>query len=123
MSDLYDPNARFDPTNKIHDTAIIYENVQMGKNNTIGAYCVIGSNGEIRGQQEFEGAVIIGSGNVISELVTIQRPASADKSTMIGDNNIIMAHTHIGHDAQIGSGCELSTGTIVGGYSIVEDGA
>jgi UDP-N-acetylglucosamine acyltransferase len=121
MSDIYNPNDRFDPSNIIHDTAIIYDNVKIGKNNIIGAYCVIGSNGEIRGQQEFDGCVEIGSGNVISELVTIQRPASANKITKIGDNNIIMAHTHIGHDAQIGSGCELSTGTIVGGYSIVED--
>lgn len=120
---IYNQAFDFDESNQIHPTAIIYPNVRMGQNNIIGAYCVIGSNGEIRGMQEFEGSVEIGSGNTISELVTIQRPASADKKTIIGNDNIIMAHTHIGHDAVIGNNCELSTGTIVGGYCRIEDGA
>ena len=43
--------------NKIHKTAIIYPNVRMGKGNIIGAYCVIGSNGEMRNvnQEDFKG--------------------------------------------------------------------
>lgn len=117
---LYDPHDRFDDSNVIHHTAIIHDNVEIGKNNIIGAYCVIGSNGEIRGATKFEGKVKIGDGNVISELVTIQRPEKP-QTTEIGNNNIIMAHTHIGHDAKIGSNCELSTGTIVGGYAVIED--
>ncbi len=118
---IYEQSFDFDESNQIHPTAIIYPNVTMGHNNIIGAYCVIGSNGEIRGMQEFEGSVSIGSGNTISELVTIQRPAMAGKQTVIGDKNIIMAHTHIGHDAVIGDNCELSTGAIVGGYCRIEN--
>jgi acetyltransferase-like isoleucine patch superfamily enzyme len=34
-----------------------------------------------------------------------------------------MAHSHIGHDAEIGSYCEISTGSIIGGYAKIEDGA
>jgi UDP-N-acetylglucosamine acyltransferase len=125
MSDLYDPHARFDASNSIHPTAIIYENVTLGKNNTIGAYSVIGSNGEIRGvaQDQFRGTVEIGDGNVISEHVTIQRPAKQDSVTKIGDNNLIMAHSHVGHDVLIGNDTEICTGVILGGYSIVADKA
>jgi len=107
--------------NNIHPTAIIYHNVLLGKGNTIGAYCVIGSNGEIRNVDEFKGSVVIGDNNTISEHVTIQRPAIEGKSTVIGNGNIIMAHTHIGHDANIGNYCELSTGVIIGGYAVIED--
>jgi UDP-N-acetylglucosamine acyltransferase len=95
----------------------------MGENNTIGAYCVIGGDGEIRGTELFEGKVFIGSNNKISELVTIQRPSNPGAITKIGDGNIIMAHSHIGHDAEIGSYCEISTGTIIGGYAKIQDGA
>jgi len=114
---------KFYQSNVIHPTAIIYDNVEMGENNYIGAYSVIGSNGEIRGknQNEFKGKVVIGSGNVISELVTIQKPFD-ETETKIGDNNIIMAHSHIGHDVSIGNNCEICTGTIVGGYAVIEDG-
>lgn len=123
MEDLYNPYDRFDSSNQIHETAIIYDNVVLGKNNIIGAYSVIGSNGEIRGvnQTDFKGKVIIGDNNVISELVTIQRPFEEGQKTIIGSDNIIMAHSHIGHDVVIGNNCEICTGTILGGYSIIED--
>ncbi len=108
--------------NYIHQTAIIYPNVKLGTGNYIGAYSVIGSNGEIRGvnQNTFEGFVSIGNNNVISEHVTIQRPYNR-AATYVGDNNIIMAHSHIGHDAIIGNNTEICTGVIIGGYAIIKD--
>lgn len=109
--------------NKIHHTAIIYPCVKLGTGNIIGPYSVIGSNGEIRGKKfdEFKGSVSIGNNNVISEHVTIQRPFE-EQSTVIGNDNLIMAHSHIGHDVHIGDQCEICTGTIIGGYTIIESG-
>jgi len=111
------------PTNKIHPTAIIYPNVIIGKNNVIGAYTVIGSNGEMRGvnQEDFQGKVFIGNDNVISEHVTIQRPFKRS-STVIGSCNIIMAHSHVGHNVKIGDNTEICSGTIIGGYAELKDG-
>lgn len=121
--DIYNEYDRFDDSNDIHPTAIIHPNVKLGKNNKIGAYVVIGGNGEIRGTNQFEGRVEIGDNNVISELVTIQRPEKKGAKTMVGSGNIIMAHSHIGHDAVIGNDCELSTGTIIGGYAVINNGS
>jgi UDP-N-acetylglucosamine acyltransferase len=117
--------SRYHESNNIHPTAIIYDNVTMGKNNTIRAGAIIGGDGEIRGlaPHEFHGTVVIGDGNSINEYVTIHRPASAAASTIIGDNNIIMAHSHIGHDAQVGSNCEIASGSIIGGHAEIGDGA
>jgi len=125
MNDIYDPYSMFDESNSIAPEAIIYPNVKIGKNNKIGPYTVIGSPGEIRNTlgKEFKGWVIIGDNNTISELVTIQSPLEEGKITKVGDNNIIMAHSHIGHDAEIGNNCELSTGAIIGGYAKINDGA
>jgi UDP-N-acetylglucosamine acyltransferase len=120
LDNIYDPYAQYEG-NTIHETAIIYPNVIMGKGNKIGPYCVIGSDGEIRGVNDFQGRVIIGDNNVISEMVTIQRPNDFGKSTKIGSNNIIMAHSHIGHDAELGDNIELSTGSIIGGYAKIGD--
>jgi len=111
--------------NKIHKTAIVHPNVKMGRDNVIGAYSVIGGNGEIRGvkQEDFQGSVIIGDNNVISEHVTIQRPYKTKCETNIGNNCILMAHAHIGHDAAIGDNVEVCSGVIVGGYAIILSGA
>ena len=115
---FYDSNWINTDGNWIHKTAIIGDTVTLGKGNVIGPYCVIGSNGEMRGkdQGEFKGRVVIGDNNTISELVTIQRPFDEGKQTYIGSDNIIMAHCHIGHDAFIMDDCELSTSVIIGGH-------
>jgi acyl-[acyl carrier protein]--UDP-N-acetylglucosamine O-acyltransferase len=122
MSDLYNEDWINIDGNSIHKTAIIHPNVILGKGNTIGAFCVIGGNGEIRNvkQSAFKGAVYIGNDNVISEFVSIQRPASLS-ATIIGNNNIIMAHSHIGHNAQIDNTVEICSGVIVGGYVQIKD--
>lgn len=114
-------DKKFHSSNKIHETAIIFNNVQMGKNNVIGPYAVIGGDGEIRNCKEFNGCVILGDNNTISELVTIQRPADKNKITKIGNNNLIMAHSHIGHDVTIGDNCEICTGSILGGYVTIHN--
>jgi UDP-N-acetylglucosamine acyltransferase len=120
MEDIYDPYINY-RGNNIHETAIIYPNVKMGKGNKIGPYCVIGSDGEIRNCKIFEGFVEIGDNNVISELVTIQRPKDKGSKTKIGSNNIIMAHSHIGHDVEVGDNCEISTSSVIGGYVKIGD--
>lgn len=109
--------------NWIHSTAIVYPWVKLGKNNIIGAYSVIGSNGEMRNvnPSEFKGKVIIGNNNVISELVTIQRPFNEGKHTIVGDNNIIMRGSHSGHDSVIGNNCEICCNVILGGYATIGD--
>jgi UDP-N-acetylglucosamine acyltransferase len=125
MQDLYNNDWINIDGNSIHKTAIVHPNVKLGKGNTIGAYAVIGSNGEIRGvnQNDFRGTVEIGDNNVISEFVSIQRPFNEGYITYIGDNNIIMAHSHIGHDVVIGNNCEICSGTIIGGYANINSGA
>lgn len=124
MEDFYNEKWINIGGNWIHQTAIVHDNVKLGVGNTIGAYAVIGGNGEIRGvtQGNFKGWVEIGNNNVISELVTIQRPFEST-CTKVGDNNIIMAHAHLGHDVKIGNDCEICTGAILGGYCQIKDGA
>jgi len=111
--------------NEVHITAIINDNVIMGTGNRIGAYTVIGANGEMRNvdQNSFEGKIVIGNNNVISEHVTIQVPYNKDAITKIGNNNIIMAHSHIGHDGIVGDNTEICTTSIIGGYATVKNGA
>jgi UDP-N-acetylglucosamine acyltransferase len=122
MDDIYNIDWINIDGNHIHKTAIINrEFVTMGTGNVIGPYTCIGTNGEIRGKdfREFKGRVVISDNNTISEHVTIQRPFEEGKDTFIGDDNIIMAHAHVGHDAMIGDGCEICTSVVIGGYSLV----
>jgi UDP-N-acetylglucosamine acyltransferase len=50
----------------------------------------------------------------INAFVTVDGGLKAP--TKIGARSFIMAHCHIGHDAEIGSECELAPGTMIGGH-------
>ena len=41
--------------------------------------------------------------------------------TVIGDDCLIMAYTHIGHDSRIGNGCILANAATLAGHVTVED--
>ena len=106
--------------NFIHPTAIIGDNVILGDNNYIGAYCIIGDPAEHKkfwGQEK--GQVIIGNNNIITGLVTID--AGTDYDTTIASNCFIMKHAHIGHDCIINSNVTISCGAKIGGHSFVKE--
>jgi UDP-N-acetylglucosamine acyltransferase len=106
--------------NFIHPTAIIGDNVILGDNNYIGAYCIIGDLAEHKKYWlQPKGKVIIGNGNMITGLVTID--AGTEDITTIGDNCFIMKHAHIGHDCQIKDNVTISCGAKIGGHSIIKE--
>ena len=109
-----------DASAKIHPTAIVGDEVEIGPGSTVGAYSVIegrvtiGSLNQI-GHHVVIGAqpqdlkyqdepteVRIGTGNVIREFSTIHRGTShGGGSTVIGDRNYLMAYSHVGHDCKL----------------------
>jgi UDP-N-acetylglucosamine acyltransferase len=66
----------------------------------------------------------IGSRNRIRECVTIHRGTEGGGMlTEIGDDNLLMAYTHIAHDVRMGSHCVLANGATCGGHVVIGDWA
>lgn len=65
-------------------------------------------------------APVIAESAKVNAFVTVD--AGLREPTRIGDRSFVMAHCHIGHDAQIGADCELAPGTTIGGHAVLEDG-
>ncbi len=64
----------------------------------------------------------IGKSNVFREAVTIH--AGTEKGggvTRVGDNNLMMVNSHVGHDAQVGSNCTFANNVMIAGHCIVGD--
>lgn len=106
--------------NKIHVTAIIGDNVELGENNIIYPYTVIGLPGFIRDADNATGKVIIGNGNKIGAHTSIM--IGQEGTTLIGDNNLLMNYVNIGHDAEIGNNNEIGAGTTIAGWVKIGDG-
>jgi UDP-N-acetylglucosamine acyltransferase len=104
----------------IHPTAVIYPNVIIEDNVTIGAFCIIGAPPEWKGKEQENKGVIILSGTTITGHVTIDGGGLA--RTIIGRNCYIMKHAHVGHDAILYDNVTLSCGAKIGGHAEIGEG-
>lgn len=133
-------------TNRIHPTAIIGPNVELGANNIIGPYAVIygpgtigddtfigphvaiGTPGEISGgfhgagwEEGNRGRFSIGDGTIIREFVTVQVAENA--ITSIGSGCYVMTKAHIPHHAAVADNATIACLAVVGGHGIIGEGA
>ena len=60
--------------------------------------------------------VRIGSGNTFFEYTTVHRSSGTGNSTVIGDDNFVMAYVHIAHNCRVGNGCVITNGVQLGGH-------
>ncbi len=101
--------------------AIIKSGVQIGEGNEIHPYVVIGDLPQDKSRERKTGKVVIGDSNIIREFTTINLPLKEETETKIGNNNYLMAYSHVAHNCKIGNNVLLVNGATLGGYVEVED--
>ena len=68
--------------------------------------------------------LIVGKGNRIHEYVTLNRgTAGGGGVTRVGDDNLFMAYSHVGHDSQVGNGTIFANAATLAGHVEVGDEA
>lgn len=112
----------------IGDGCYIGPHVVIKGPTTIGSNCRIyqfASIGEIPQDLKFKGEkteLVIGSGNVIREYVTINRGTRGGGGrTTIGKGNFLMSYVHIAHDCHIGNYNILANVATLAGHITIED--
>ena len=94
----------------------------MGRNNRIFSFACIGIAPQDLKYVGEPTRLDIGDNNSIREYVTISRGTQGGGgTTKVGNDCLIMAYTHIGHDSQIGTGCILANSATLAGHVTVED--
>jgi UDP-N-acetylglucosamine acyltransferase len=97
--------------------------IVMGRDNFIGHGAVLGKSPQHRSYQGEPTALRIGDGNIFREFVTIHRGTlQGDGTTWIGDRNMFMVGSHLGHDVRVGDGCTLVNNCLVAGHASLQDG-
>jgi UDP-N-acetylglucosamine acyltransferase len=109
----------------IKEYTVIEGNTTIGDNNQIFHHCVIGVDAQALNFDPSTAKLVIGNNNTIRELSVIHTGGidKDHKATIIGDNNLIMSQTHIGHDCVVKNNVIISSGTAFAGHVVVEDGA
>jgi len=93
----------------------------IGDDTFIGSGAVIGEIPQVMGLGDSTGRVYIGKNNVIREYVTINSSTSSDKVTSLGNNNFLMAFSHIAHDCKLANNVVICNGVLLAGHVEAED--
>ncbi len=120
--------------------SIIRSNVKIGENSKIGPHVVIEGHTEIGNENKifqfasigaepqdlkFKGEaskLIIGNNNIIREYVTLQPGTEGGGMlTQVGNQNLFMASTHLGHDSRVGNKCIFANAATIAGHVTIED--
>ncbi len=132
---VVDPAARIAASVIIGPYSIIGAHVEISSNCHIGSHVVIDGHTSLgEGNRVYPFASLglepqdkkyanedtqlkIGNGNTIREYVTINRGTRQDAgTTLIGDDNWIMAYVHIAHDCHIANHCVLANNATLAGH-------
>jgi UDP-N-acetylglucosamine acyltransferase len=96
----------------------------LGKNNRIYQFSTVGEDTPDLKYKGEPTRLVIGENNTIREGVTIHRGTIQDKSeTRIGDNNLLMAYAHVGHDCIVGSNIVMGNNSAIAGHVELGDWA
>lgn len=136
------PDAQLGAGCEVGPFAVIGEGVRIGAGCRIGPHtlvrgpCEIGADnrifqfasvGEDPQDKKYGGEptrLVIGDRNVIREGATIHRGTVQDRGeTVIGDDNLFMAYTHVAHDCVIGNQVIMANCASLGGHVVIGDWA
>jgi len=139
---IIDSKAELDTNVEVGPYSIIRQNVSIGAGTVIGSHAVIepyvtiGENchifqyaaiGAVPQSLKFKGEktdVKIGRGTIIREFVTIHRGTEFGGGlTEVGEENFLMAYTHIAHDCITGKKVIFANNATLAGHIIVGDHA
>ena len=139
-SAIIDPSARIAESAEIGPYCVIGANVEIGagthlmahvycegqthigRDNVVFPYTTIGVASQDLKYQGEPAETRIGDRNKIRECVTIHRGTQGGGLvTSIGSDNLLMAYTHVAHDARIGNHLVLANGVTLAGHVELDD--
>ena len=116
-----DQNVEIGEGTRIGSNVTILEGSRIGRNCTIFPGAVIGAipqDLKFRGEDSL---AIIGDNTTIREYVTVNRGTASKNKTIIGNNCLIMAYSHVAHDCVVGNNVIISNATQLAGEVQVDD--
>ena len=134
------PGAELDSGVQVGPYAVIGPHVRIGKDSCVGPHSVVegrttigrdnrifqfASVGAVPQDMKYRGedsALTIGDRNTIREFATLNiGTRGGGMETRIGDDNLFMVYSHVGHDCRIGNHVILANCATLAGHVILED--
>ena len=97
--------------------AIVRKYSFLGDRVSVDSFAVVGGQPQdLSFDESVESRVRIGAGSVLREGVSIHRSTGAGGETVVGENCLLMANSHVAHDCSIGNGVILANNVMLAGH-------
>ena len=111
------PRIVLGKNNHIGPHVVLDGNTTFGDENTVFQFASIGAPPQDLKYHGESSTLTIGNKNIIREYVTIQPGTSGGgMKTTVGDGNLFMATTHVGHDTVVGNANIMANGAALAGH-------
>ena len=121
------PFCQVDEDVKIGDNCYLQSNVLVTGKTTIGSgnrffhSAVIGTQPQDLKYKGEATVLKIGDKNTFREFVTVNKSATTDEATNIGNHNLFMAYSHVAHNCQIGNNLIMANTVNLAGHIHIKD--
>lgn len=132
--------AKLDPDVEVGPYSVIGPHVQIGRGSRIGAHATVdghtvlgpenrifpyASVGSLPQDKKYRGEdsrLVLGARNQVREFASLSLgTAGGGMDTVIGDDNLFMNNSHVGHDCRIGNGNVIANGAALAGHVTLAD--
>ena len=107
--------------NELRNNVLIHKHTSVGDNNKFYHGASVGTDPQ---DLKFSGEATylrIGNNNKIREFTTLNRSATTDEDTTIGDNCLLMAYVHVAHNCHIGNNVILANAVNLAGHILIDN--
>jgi UDP-N-acetylglucosamine acyltransferase len=120
---VIEPEAKIGPDCILENRVVVKAGTIVGARNRVFEGSVLGGLPQHVRIPDRPGGLIIGSGNVIRENVTIHRALEEPHATVLGDNCLLMVNTHVAHDCRVGNHVIVTNNAMLAGHVTVAERA
>lgn len=131
---VIDPKAEIDPQAEIGPYVVIEGPVkvrhgtrvmahayltgwtEIGEDNEIHPGAALGGAPQDKAYKGVETYLKIGARNIFRESVQVHRGTTTGSATIIGDDNFLMASSHVGHNCRLGNQIVIANGALLAGH-------
>lgn len=150
-SAIAEPGPLIHPTAIVDPSAVLGDDVRVGPYSIVGPGCIVGArtsigphvvlealvtlgedcevrSGAVLGgppqDYKYKGEptrVVVGDRTHVREMATIHRATGEGEETTVGDDCLVMAYVHVGHNCHVGSHVMLSSFAGLAGHVTIDD--
>ena len=120
---VVDGSVRVGAGTVLDSHVILTGHTELGRNNRLYASASIGTPPQDHSHRGEATRLLIGDGNRFREFVTVNTGTiKGGGITIIGNDNLFMACSHVAHDCVVGDRCTIANCALLAGHVKLEDG-